>query len=221
MRDAFEGLDSLDEEMDEKELMEDASAYRPGLDITSAELVKVLNWRRKERTEVVGEWRARVYEMHNVVFSFKTLKAAEVEGEEGILELELDEEAEEGYIVAEIPPSLPARHSCYEMGREEVGVEAVRRRRSLDVALPLRRPENAGVGIGRGGLGVKRKEKEMVKNLRPTVWLTEDFPLKTEELLPMLDILANKVKAVRRLRELLTSKFPPGTFPVKVKTLNQ
>ena len=66
-------------------------------------------------------------------------------------------------------------------------------------------------------IAAKRKEKEMVKNLRPTVWLTEDFPLKMEELIPMLDILANKVKAVRRLRELLTTKFPPGTFPVKVK----
>ncbi|ONK74955.1 uncharacterized protein A4U43_C03F11820 [Asparagus officinalis] len=212
IRDAFEGLDCLDEdEMDERELIEDASAYRPGLDITEAELVKVMNWRRKERVEMVGDWKARVYEMHNVVFSFKTLKAAEME-EENLVELELDEDAEEGYIVAEIP-SLPARHSCYERGREEVGFENVVRRRSLDVGpiTPMRREERRLESVG-----VKRKEKEMVKNLRPTVWLTEDFPLKTEELLPMFDILSNKVKAVRRLRELLTSKFPPGTFPVKL-----
>ena len=63
------------------------------------------------------------------------------------------------------------------------------------------------------------KEKEYVRSLRPSVWLTEQFPLKTEELLPLLDILANKVKAVRRLRELLTTTFPPGTFPVKVRAL--
>jgi hypothetical protein len=61
------------------------------------------------------------------------------------------------------------------------------------------------------------KEKEYIRSLRPSVWLTEQFPLKTEELLPLLDILANKVKAVRRMRELLTTKFPPGTFPVKVR----
>ncbi|KAK6156196.1 hypothetical protein DH2020_010444 [Rehmannia glutinosa] len=48
----------------------------------------------------------------------------------------------------------------------------------------------------------------------------KNFPLKTEELLPLLDILANKVKAVRRLRELLTTKLPPGTFPVKVGISN-
>jgi len=40
--------------------------------------------------------------------------------------------------------------------------------------------------------------------------------LKTDELIPLLDVLANKVKAVRRLRELLTTKLPTGTFPVKV-----
>ena len=53
------------------------------------------------------------------------------------------------------------------------------------------------------------------------MWLTEQFPLKTEELLPLLDILANKVKAVRRMRELLTTKIPPGTFPVKVRRAPQ
>jgi hypothetical protein len=54
------------------------------------------------------------------------------------------------------------------------------------------------------------------KGLRPVLWLTPQFPLRTEEMLPLLDILADKVKAVRRLRELLTTKLPPGTFPVKV-----
>lgn len=59
-------------------------------------------------------------------------------------------------------------------------------------------------------------ESEYKKGLRPVLWLTPNFPLKTEEMLPLLDILANKVKAVRRLRELLTTKLPAGTFPVKV-----
>ncbi|MCO5607583.1 hypothetical protein L7F22_061780 [Adiantum nelumboides] len=60
------------------------------------------------------------------------------------------------------------------------------------------------------------KETEFKKALRPVLWLTRDFPLKIEELLPLLDILANKVKAIRRLRELLTTKLPQGTFPVKI-----
>jgi hypothetical protein len=37
-----------------------------------------------------------------------------------------------------------------------------------------------------------------------------------DKFLPLLDILATRVRVVRRLRELLTTKFPPGTFPVKV-----
>jgi hypothetical protein len=60
------------------------------------------------------------------------------------------------------------------------------------------------------------KENEYKKGLRPILWLSPNFPLQTEELLPLLDILANKVKAIRRLRELLTTKLPMGTFPVKV-----
>ncbi|WOL10408.1 ankyrin repeat domain-containing protein 13C [Canna indica] len=91
--------------------------------------------------------------------------------------------------------------------------DMARRRRSVDVR--LREEEKEWVRPARVRVG-RRKEKEMVKSLRPVVWLTEDFPLKLEELMPLLDILANKVKAVRRLRELLTTKFPPGTFPVKV-----
>ncbi|KAI4303593.1 hypothetical protein MLD38_039202 [Melastoma candidum] len=59
----------------------------------------------------------------------------------------------------------------------------------------------------------KEKEKEYMKSLRPAIWLTDEFPLRTKELLPLLDILANKVKAVRRcpspssLRELFKSRF--------------
>ncbi|MBA0841078.1 hypothetical protein Goarm_003594, partial [Gossypium armourianum] len=59
------------------------------------------------------------------------------------------------------------------------------------------------------------RENEYKKGLRPILWLSPNFPLQTEELLPLLDILANKVKAIRRLRELLTTKLPAGTFPVK------
>lgn len=63
------------------------------------------------------------------------------------------------------------------------------------------------------------RENEYKKGLRPILWLSPNFPLQTEELLPLLDILANKVKAIRRLRELLTTKLPMGTFPVKVRCL--
>ncbi|KAK1261258.1 hypothetical protein QJS04_geneDACA018012 [Acorus gramineus] len=31
-----------------------------------------------------------------------------------------------------------------------------------------------------------------------------------------MDVLADEVKAVKRVREVLATKFPPGTFPVKI-----
>ncbi|KAL4320837.1 hypothetical protein AHAS_Ahas14G0050400 [Arachis hypogaea] len=98
-----------------------------------------------------------------------------------------------------VPPQPPRRSSA-----------------SVNMTAPLP-PRRSSANINTAApLPVQTKEKEYVKSLRPSVWLTEQFPLKTEELLPLLDILANKVKAVRRLRELLTTKLPAGSFPVKV-----
>ncbi|KAK9092048.1 hypothetical protein Syun_026959 [Stephania yunnanensis] len=188
------------------------------MDVTKAELVSRTNWRRQERTESVGEWKARVYDIHNVVFSFRTKKLAgdaTPAGEEQILPLELEDDEEEGFLVAENPTFLagpPARRRHSSFVREERDwIVAGGGRKSFD--LPMASAERRRIPTA---APVACKEKEYVKSLRPSVWLTEQFPLKTEELLPLLDILANKVKAVRRLRELLTTKLPPGTFPVKV-----
>lgn len=233
---------------DEDAATSDAAAYRPGLNITSARLVPRTTWLRKEKTENVGEWKARVFDVHNVVFSFRTLKAAsagrkdftfELAGDEDgdedddeFLPLEIRDDDEDGdFLVADIPPP-PARRSCYVPGRRSVAGPPShlgtpqRRRNSVDV--PRRLPACASVGRGEDGIfarhpatttttgGAKWKEEETIKTLRPSVWLTEDFPLSVDEFLPLLDILASRVRAVRRLRELLTTKFPPGTFPVKV-----
>ncbi|KAL2341289.1 hypothetical protein Fmac_009229 [Flemingia macrophylla] len=218
--DAFENAGSPMSESDAAGFCSQSSVYRPGMDVTKAELVGRTNWRRQEKTENVGEWKARVYEVHNVVFSFRSRKisAAEsdVAGSEQVLPLELDED-DDGFLVAEIPNSnnnadkrrhssfVPEERAWVPLGRKSVDLPSVSvapPRRSSAAAVPLPAPPT--------------KEKEYLRSLRPAVWLTEQFPLKTEELLPLLDILANKVKAVRRLRELLTTKFPPGSFPVKV-----
>lgn len=196
------------------------SVYRPGMDVTKAELIGRTNWRRQEKTESVGQWKARVYEINNVVFSFRSRKIStgevDIPGSEQILPLELEEDSDEGFLVCENPRFSVSdnrrRHSSFV--REERDFISVSRK-SVDI-IPERRKKpqcTAPVSV----VPAQTKEKEYVKSLRPSVWLTEQFPLKTEELLPLLDILANKVKAVRRMRELLTTKFPPGTFPVKVR----
>lgn len=213
--DAFENAGVPMSESDIAGFCAQTSVYRPGMDVTKAELVGRTNWRRQEKTENVGEWKAKVYEVHNVVFSFRSRKVAgvdsDVAGSEQVLPLELDED-DDGFLVAENPnfgiSADRRRHSSFvREEREWVTLP----RKSLDV------PSSAVAPPRRAVAAPQTKEKEFVRSLRPSVWLTEQFPLKTEELLPLLDILANKVKAVRRMRELLTTKFPPGTFPVKVR----
>ncbi|XP_030457068.2 uncharacterized protein LOC115677956 isoform X2 [Syzygium oleosum] len=225
---AFENAGAPMSDSDIAGFCSQTSVYRPGMDVTKAELVSRTNWRRQDKTESVGEWKARVYEVHNVVFSFRSRKVTssenDVAGSEQVLPLELDED-DDGFLVAENPQFMFSnssnnssdrrRHSSFvREEREWVHVG----RKSVDVV-----PFSAAAAAPphrRAAIAVaptpQTKEKEYVKSLRPSVWLTEQFPLKTEELLPLLDILANKVKAVRRMRELLTTKFPTGTFPVKV-----
>ncbi|OMO76830.1 hypothetical protein CCACVL1_15392 [Corchorus capsularis] len=227
--DAFENAGGPMSESDIAGFCSQTSVYRPGMDVTRAELVGRTNWRRQEKTESVGEWKAKVYEVHNVVFSFRSRKVAnsenDVAGSEQVLPLELDED-DDGFLVCEnpnfgMPSSDRRRHSSFvREDREWISVG----RKSVDV-FPSKAPAAAAVPPRRSTTfstaatvapPPQTKEKEYIRSLRPSVWLTEQFPLKTEELLPLLDILANKVKAVRRMRELLTTKFPPGTFPVKV-----
>jgi hypothetical protein len=82
------------------------SVYRPGMDVTKAELVRRTNWRRQEKTKSVREWKAKVYEIHNVVFSFRSRRVADGEsdmaGSEQVLSLELDED-NDGFLVCENP----------------------------------------------------------------------------------------------------------------------
>ena len=275
--DAFENAGAPMSEEDVAGFCAQTSVYRPGMDVTKAELVGRTNWRRQEKTETVGEWKAKVYEVHNVVFSFRSRKVSStsendsVSGgggrrEEQVLPLELD--VEDDFLVAENPADLGCsddkgrRHSSFvrdrrmerewvSVGRKSVDINfappppkisAGRKsvdfhfappapvapgRKSVDVSFapppPERRRASSVTSASRmtpplpPAPATTTKEKEYVKSLRPSVWLTEQFPLKTEEVLPLLDILANKVKAVRRMRELLTTKFPAGSFPVKVR----
>ncbi|KAJ7515034.1 hypothetical protein O6H91_23G068800 [Diphasiastrum complanatum] len=311
--------------------MSHTNMYRPGIDVTEAELIPHLTWRRQEKTEVIGSWKARIYDMHHVTVSVKSRKVPGAmsdeelfAAEEDIQEVDDDEYGEllteeekqqletalkmEGaelddnglgdgrktisccngdshngeynahrYVDASSRTSLSveckedhaskedSKKSWFGWGRRSVRLEGEKSfeptRKSVSLAESRysidhgkkvqkkpdlarksadRRPSNfrkdeavqfrkeneklakksstKDSGLKSGHLGKQTgTENEYKKGLRPVLWLTPDFPLKTEELLPLLDILANKVKAVRRLRELLTTKLPPGMFPVKVR----
>ncbi|KAA8534683.1 hypothetical protein F0562_032200 [Nyssa sinensis] len=275
-------------------LMSQTNMYRPGIDVTQAELVSHLNWRRQERTEMVGNWKAKIYDMLHVMVSVKSRRVPGAMTDEELFSVDDDERVANGGEHDEYDDVLTAEErmqldSALRMGNsdglcedEEHGVQDFHengdggsfesyegvmkekkswfgwnkkgsknggddpedskilkkfsklapegsnqkpndnQRSSSEfhredmVDVKKSKDKNSKKKKKKGATSESKNESEYKKGLRPVLWLTPDFPLKTEELLPLLDILANKVKAVRRLRELLTTKLPHGTFPVKV-----
>ncbi|XP_077250762.1 uncharacterized protein LOC143890096 [Tasmannia lanceolata] len=275
-------------------LMSQTNMYRPGIDVTQAELVPHLNWRRQERTEMVGSWKAKVYDMLHVMVSVKSRRVPGAMTDEELFAGEDDERMvnggdhdeeyddvltaderlqldsalrmgnSDGFGEGEVNGGFESlENGAYEKG-ESNGVskekkswfgwnskkgpksagddtedprilkkfsklapegsnhKPVDHQRSSsefareDVGDTKKGKEKGNKKKKAGATSESKHESEYKKGLRPVLWLTPDFPLTTDELLPLLDILANKVKAVRRLRELLTTKLPHGTFPVKV-----
>lgn len=263
-------------------LMSQTNMYRPGIDVTQAELVNHLTWRRQERTEMIGNWRAKVYDMLHVMVSVKSRRVPGAMTDEELFSADADERLANGgtyddVLTAEERMQLDSAlrmgnsdgHVDYEerghesgdglsdsfesngvtkekkgwfgwnkKGSKQGGDESedskvlkkftklssegnVQRtndnqRSSEDGGEAKKSKDKSSKKKKKGNTGETKSESEYKKGLRPVLWLTPDFPLKTEELLPLLDILANKVKAVRRLRELLTTKLPNGMFPVKL-----
>ncbi|KAJ6422732.1 hypothetical protein OIU84_027661, partial [Salix udensis] len=275
-------------------LMSKTNMYRPGIDVTQAELMPNLNWRRQERTEMVGNWKAKVYDMLHVMVSVKSRRVPGAMTDEELFAVDEEERLGNAAENDEFDDVLTAEerkqlNSALQMGNsdglgddEEPGAVdnqgngsggvyengesngAVKEKKSwfgwknkgskntngdcedskilknLSNLAPeggaqksddhqnlseSAREDTGDAKKGKDKSSKKKKKKgpgnetkhesEYKKGLRPVLWLTPNFPLKTEELLPLLDILANKVKAIRRLRELLTTKLPHGTFPVK------
>ncbi|KAJ4879189.1 ankyrin repeat family protein [Raphanus sativus] len=163
------------------------------MDVTKAELVEMKSWRGKEKVETVGKWRAKGYEVKNVRMVGETEQNSPSDSQNG----------------RSFSKPLTRQLSCSNVEEKEVQSSSSLGRSRKSVSLPA-----AEVPVAASAPRVK--EKETAKSLSPSVWLTNDFPLKTEELLPLLDILAINVEAVRRMRELLTVKFPAGSFPVKL-----
>lgn len=309
-REVMNALDGAGSPATEEEVRQEVAAmsqtniFRPGIDVTQAVLLAQLTWRRQEKTEMIGPWKAKVYDMHNVVVSIKSRRVPGAMTDDEFFsscnENETDSEEFTDILTEDERRQLEAalkldtsetindnvdgiighRHSCYEtrgIPIEDVNVcrngEAKQEKKGWFAGWRKREPKNEApkktvpprsslcvdekvsdllgdspsrnqVKPGRHSVEIVirgdehrrlrdpkssslssesrnrhkdgSRENEYKKGLRPVLWLSPNFPLQTEELLPLLDILANKVKAIRRLRELLTTKLPMGTFPVKV-----
>ncbi|CAH9119466.1 unnamed protein product [Cuscuta europaea] len=245
IKNAFEGAGiqpTEDEVAHEVSLMSQTNMYRPGIDVTQAELVPLLNWRRQERTEMVGEWKAKVYDMLNVMISVKSRRVPGAMTDEELFSQEQAGDVHycENDLTAEermqLDSALKGSHFDQLADSEESnGIAKEKKSWFGSTKKNSKNGENHNLlpsGVSKEGSGEVKKgkdkngkkkkqgttsesknESEYKKGLRPVLCLTPDFPLKTEELLPLLDILANKVKAVRRIRELLTTKLPNACHP--------
>lgn len=240
----------------EVKLMSQTNMYRPGIDVTQAELVPHLNWRRQERSEVVGPWKGKVFDMLHVMVSVKSRRvpgamtdeelfatneerAVGQDGYDDVLTAEEkiqldsalrmgnsdalceDEEHENGNSGSSenIESNGTSKDKKGWFGWNKKGSKTDNSQKSSSEINGESKKEKDTSGKKKkkkGSATEAKHESEYKKGLRPVLWLTPDFPLKMEELLPLLDILANKVKAIRRLRELLTTKLPQGMFPVKI-----
>ncbi|KAG1354817.1 ankyrin repeat domain-containing protein 13C [Cocos nucifera] len=309
-KEVMNALDGAGAPASEAEIQQEVSAmfqtnvFRPGIDVTQAVLLPQLTWRRQEKMEMVGPWKAKVYDMHHVLVSVKSRQVPgamtdeeffsscnenDTESEE-FKDILTDEEQKqfENALKMESPDVIDEsqldvfvvhRRSCYEqwdipiedmssseskqekkgwfggwgkrghLHKQEEQKKVVPPRSSLCAdkkvsdllgdsptsyqSRPGRHSAEVDLRRGRDGDSKKSvastenghrhkensKESEYKKGLRPVLWLSPDFPLETEELLPLLDILASKVKAIRRLRDLLTTKLPPGTFPIAIPVI--
>ncbi|XP_078441847.1 ankyrin repeat family protein [Wolffia australiana] len=208
-------------------MMAQTNMYRPGIDVTQAELVPHLNWRRQERVEAVGQWKTKVYDMHHVVVSLKSRHVPGAMTDEELFAADAADEraAADGFDDVLTPEeklqldsALSLENSDDEPEKRQAWFGWSGRKNSKAKGEEVEKTKKTKNGVAKNGATGEggKHGSEYKKGLRPVLWLTPDFPLQTQELLPLLDVLANKVKAVRRLRELLTTKLPPGTFPVKM-----
>ncbi|KAF9613558.1 hypothetical protein IFM89_008949 [Coptis chinensis] len=77
-------------------LMSQTNMYRPGIDVTQAELNPQLSWRRQERTEMVGSWKAKVYDMLHVMVSVKSRRVPGAMTDEELFAAESEERVVNG-----------------------------------------------------------------------------------------------------------------------------
>ncbi|ONK79535.1 uncharacterized protein A4U43_C01F7340 [Asparagus officinalis] len=219
------------------------------IDVQEAELVPHLNWRRQERTEMIGSWKGKMYDMRNVTVNMKArtvpIKVAHEElsvdhKEDGLDDVMTMEERKQ--FEAALKMGLEGNYEDFDNGEDsskekkswsggnnKKASKAIGEKHNGNVKSKKGKEDLIDGKKHKGKNSEKKKKKNGVMDdsdkdkgdglnigVTPVLWLTPDFPLKIDELLPLLDVLVNKVKAMRRLRELLAAKLPQGTFPVKV-----
>jgi hypothetical protein len=212
----------------------EAKVVRIGIDVSQALLVPQITWRRKERKESVGPWKSKVYDMQNVVLTVKSRKVPGVQAQaklppkencnnrqnEKLDDILTDEERKQ--LEAELYYTEENHGHKSDGKKGKKGKSSGHKEKEHRHHHKSKSTKMASTNSASSSSSSHKEENgdsEYKRGMMPALWLSPNFPLKIEEFLPLLDILAEKVKAVRRVRELLTTKLPKDTFPVKVCAL--
>ncbi|XP_057428519.1 uncharacterized protein LOC130721949 isoform X2 [Lotus japonicus] len=173
---------------------------RVGIDVSQAVLVPQMTWRRKEKKEIVGPWKSKVYEMQNVVLSVKSKR----------------------------PPGAPPPTEAKLTQKEEIkkkedekidDILTAEERKQFEAAWnsseenDLHHKDNNVMKEKKVRSSRHNREKEHHHKGKSTTNAMSSASSSTSQ---KDENGEKKVKAVRRLRELLTTKLPKETFPVKV-----
>ena len=196
-------------------------SVRVGIDVSEAVLVPQVTWRKKERKEMVGPWKAKVYDMQNVVLSVKSKRIPGAPPPEARQRKKKEGEKIDDILTDDEKKQLEAAiNSTDENGPCEksnrVKKEKKEKKEKKGKSGGQKDHEDKTTKANSENFTSKNGENQYTRGMIPALWLSQNFPLTIDELLPMLDILAERIKAVRRLRELLTTKLPKETFPVRV-----
>ncbi|XP_058760138.1 uncharacterized protein LOC131633440 [Vicia villosa] len=201
----------------------EAKVVRVAIDVSQSLLVPQITWRRKERKESVGPWKSKVYDMQNVVLSIKSKKVPGAqpqapklppkEKQNEKLEDMLTDDERKQLEEAEFNYSEENNAKKGKKGKSSGHKEKDHHLKAKTTKVPS---TNSASTSSSASVKEESGDTEYKRGMMPVLWLSQNFPLKIEEFLPLLDILAEKVKAVRRVRELLTTKLPKDTFPVKI-----
>lgn len=157
-----------------------------------------LGW-GEQRREAVGEFATLVYNASGV--QLRHTRRTE----------HLLEEAEEGEELLRHPEEARDRRPS----RRRHSLSPPVQTQSGDAA-PLSAEAYFGSGtVESGHVGRPLKQTVSTKAFKAQVWMCTDFPLKPQQLFPLLEIIANSQRHVARLQSFVESTLPPG-FPVKV-----
>ena len=154
---------------------------------------------RREKTEVVGRFNAVCYKVSNLTFTQK--KRREHLSEKDIQRNRF------------IKDTLKGPQSFDIDGLED---EEIENRKSLPPPPKCKYTWEKYSMLGKNfNLARTKKEKQVSKTFEANVSMSQEFPVKVDQLLVVLEMLGPKAKFYKRIREFVDLRLPPG-FPVKI-----